>query len=146
MNKEDELICSFMGYEREWVVEKQKFWYQIPDPLDMTVCKGFWDDELPFFKSWDYLIEVVKLAKYVHSCSDMFHTSNLEQNRKFEILCWSLTHLMIPMVYDKVVELIKCFNENKQLDINKIIMDMIHMNPNMIITGYLHCYSREKKV
>jgi hypothetical protein len=93
MNKDDELICNFMNYEREWIPEKRKFWYQILDPIDKNRTNGFFDDELPFDKSWDYLIDVIKsLDKY------QIYSEN--------VLGWLFNPLNIKETYRKVVNII----------------------------------------
>jgi len=114
MKKENDiLICSFMGYERE--LEQRnldrgntKFWYHIPDPLNNKVFVGFWDIELPFNKSWDFLIPVIKKCRkkqtslYIKYVIDIPFCDDIYE---------SLLALNINQLYRLVVKFIKIYNK-----------------------------------
>ena len=118
MKKNDELICNFMDYVRNCDRGNyKKFWYHIPDPKwgirNKQVFAGFWDNELPFEKSWDYLMPVIKKC-YDISLDRNHFWKNVSYQYKFESISHGIVNLGCnpKKTYKYVVEFIKFHNEN----------------------------------
>ena len=108
MNKENnKLICEFMKYEKDCLHHgsRLQIYYQIPDPIK-KIPSGFWEDELLFYKSWDYLIPVVKKCIRIYE-NDPFNESAIE---KLEI---SVSRLNIKEAYFSIIDFIKIYNNLK---------------------------------
>ena len=109
MNKENnKLICEFMKYEKDCLHHgsRLQIYYQIPDPIK-KISSGFWEDELPFYKSWDYLIPVIR------KCIQIFEKYEDVYGEKVDKLECALSQLNIKEVYLSVIDFIKLYNDGK---------------------------------
>ena len=107
MNKQEiiegnKLIAEFMG--RCGKVNKNLFWVNIPGVLWVTT------DEMKFNSSWDWLMPVIQKMFYMPfgdtpGLSDYFDKHMDEYSFGF--------HCPIKVVFNKVVEFIKWYNQQK---------------------------------
>jgi hypothetical protein len=115
--KDDILIGTFMNYERD--LERgnyTRFWYHIPDPKygvrNKQVFTGFWDDELPFSKSWEYLIPIIRKCKKISLDKNGEWIDSYKE--KLDEIIYPLSDFNIKEIYRKVINFIKFYNESLQ--------------------------------
>lgn len=109
MKKDDILICKFMKYTGvRYQSERglQKF-YSIPDPKDNRMYLGFFEDDLPFSKSWDFLVPIIKKCNKIQPRE---YVKNGFDVHIIDEIMESLFEFDINKVYDKVVNHIKIRN------------------------------------
>ena len=117
MRTENKLIAEFMGYK---VMEEEKFLtYDYPKGTDLT--KIMVDVAMKYHTSWDWLMPVVEKC---------FDTQQPSEGQHY-FINESLLTMKIEVVYDRVVEFIKTYNDVQTLREDAMFQQMDSLPPHV---------------